>query len=184
MFQIRQANSLHKSSINTIALILTCLYSLEVATGFQSTSLSNKHSSFIQSNKPSPWIGHGYPNTIITSNKMSQNDLENYMDTDDTIATDEKTEAIYQAMSIHVCSSTSCTKKRKILGMDEFATFGAMYERASTTGLTVEESTCLGSCKLAPCVAVQHEDYMGNIGLEGMTDNELSLRLFHRYVYV
>lgn len=46
----------------------------------------------------------------------------------------------------------------------------------------MEESTCLGSCKLAPCVAIQHEDYMGNIGLEGMTENELSLRLFHNIV--
>ena len=87
---------------------------------------------------------------------------------------------ICEQMTIKVCSSTSCAKKRKILGMDEFATFGGMYERAGSTGVSVEESTCLGKCKMAPCVAVEHEDYIGNIGLEGMTDSELSSSTFLR----
>jgi len=92
--------------------------------------------------------------------------------------------SICEQLKIKVCASTSCSKKRKILGMDEFATFGGVYERAGTSGVSVEESTCLGKCKMAPCVAVEHEDYIGNIGLEGMTDSELSSSMFFGYVFV
>eukprot|EP00978_Attheya_sp_CCMP212_P046832 scaffold414077_cov37-Attheya_sp.AAC.2 len=78
---------------------------------------------------------------------------------------------------ILTCASTSCSALRKKLGMDEFATVGALdmrRESANAAGLIVEESTCLGACKFAPCVSVQHEDYVGNVGLEGMTEAELN----------
>lgn len=86
--------------------------------------------------------------------------------------------SVCEQMTLRVCASTSCAKKRRVCGLDEFATFGALYERAGDCGVEVEESPCLGKCQLAPCVAVQHEDYEGHIGLEGMTDAELSLSLF------
>uniref|UniRef100_A0A7S2UKQ3 Uncharacterized protein n=1 Tax=Attheya septentrionalis TaxID=420275 RepID=A0A7S2UKQ3_9STRA len=86
---------------------------------------------------------------------------------------------------ILTCASTSCSALRKKLGMDEFATVGALdmrRENANAAGLIVEESTCLGACKFAPCVSVQHEDYDGNVGLEGMTEAELSETVFHRVI--
>ena len=89
---------------------------------------------------------------------------------------------ICKDFTILVCRSTSCSQKRKVLGLDEFETFGALYERresAYALDVEIEEAPCLGGCKLAPCVAVTHEDYMGNVALEGMTPNELSARVFH-----
>lgn len=94
------------------------------------------------------------------------------------MASDDLDGEICRMMTVHVCASTACAKKRERLGLGEFATYGALYERAGATGVDVDESTCLGKCKLAPCVAVSHEDYEGYIGLEGMTQSELSMSLF------
>eukprot|EP00549_Striatella_unipunctata_P003445 CAMPEP_0118685548 /NCGR_PEP_ID=MMETSP0800-20121206/7311_1 /TAXON_ID=210618 ORGANISM="Striatella unipunctata, Strain CCMP2910" /NCGR_SAMPLE_ID=MMETSP0800 /ASSEMBLY_ACC=CAM_ASM_000638 /LENGTH=96 /DNA_ID=CAMNT_0006582479 /DNA_START=42 /DNA_END=332 /DNA_ORIENTATION=- len=61
----------------------------------------------------------------------------------------------------------------------------SLYERKESAGapnVVVEESPCLGGCKQAPCVAIEHEEYEGNIGLEGMHDDELTARLFYRIV--
>lgn len=86
---------------------------------------------------------------------------------------------------IVTCSSTSCTKKRKSMGINEFATLGSLWERkegANAANVQVEESSCLGSCKLAPCVAVEHEDFVGSVGIEGMTTAEFNARVFHRII--
>lgn len=72
--------------------------------------------------------------------------------------------------------STACCQKRKALSLDSLATFGAMYARASASSIQVEESPCLGSCKLAPCIGVEHEDYVGCVALEGMTDEEFGAK--------
>lgn len=77
---------------------------------------------------------------------------------------------------ILTCMSTSCCEKRRTLGMDSLATFGAMYARASSTSVQVEESPCLGSCKLAPCVGVEHDDYIGCVALQGMTSDEFDAK--------
>jgi hypothetical protein len=45
--------------------------------------------------------------------------------------------------------------------------------------MEVEECPCLGSCKMAPCVAIEHDDYEGTISLDGMTDSEFASRVFH-----
>jgi len=82
---------------------------------------------------------------------------------------------------LKVCASTSCTQKRRALGMDDLDTFVSLYERkesARAPDVQIEESTCLGACKRAPCVAVEHEDYIGRVCLEGMTDEEIALKLF------
>lgn len=86
---------------------------------------------------------------------------------------------------ILTCSSTSCSKMREDMGIDEFAIFGSIYERktaANADEVQVEESSCLGSCKLAPCVAVEHEDFVGSVSLEGMTPAEFNARSFHRVI--
>ena len=86
---------------------------------------------------------------------------------------------------ILTCTSKACSQKRQVLQMDQYATFSALYSRKEEAGgpyamVDVEESPCLGRCKLAPCVAVEHEDYVGTVGLVGMTDAELNDRIFHR----
>ena len=80
---------------------------------------------------------------------------------------------------ILTCSSTSCAKRRKECGMDDFETYGQFYNRIQEYApqVQVEESPCLGSCKMAPCVAIEHEDYEGTVALEGMTDNEFTERV-------
>ena len=89
-------------------------------------------------------------------------------------------------LKVLTCSSTSCAKKRKDLGQDEYATFSEFYMRAKDTfaTMTVEESTCLGCCKAAPCVGIEHEEYEGTVALEGMTDTEFSDRVFHNIHFV
>jgi hypothetical protein len=32
---------------------------------------------------------------------------------------------------------------------------------------------------MAPCVAIEHEDYEGTVALQGMTESEFSDRVFH-----
>ncbi len=55
-----------------------------------------------------------------------------------------------------------------------------LITRASEDQMSVEfdEASCLGWCKRAPCVAVEHEDYVGRIGLEGMDDSEIAQKCF------
>ena len=36
----------------------------------------------------------------------------------------------------------------------------------------------MGWCKRGPCVSVEHEEYEGRIGLEGMRDSEGAQRMF------
>lgn len=78
------------------------------------------------------------------------------------------------------CSSTSCAKKRQACGLDSFATYAAFYSRinhGSFPEVQLEESPCLGSCEKSPCVAIQHEDFVGNVALEGMNGNEFTERV-------
>lgn len=87
---------------------------------------------------------------------------------DSVVAEEEKN------FKIVTCMSTSCSQKRKSLGLDSLSTFGGMYSRAASTSVQVEEGPCLGSCKKAPCIAIEHEDFVGSVSLEGMTDDEFS----------
>jgi NADH:ubiquinone oxidoreductase subunit E len=76
---------------------------------------------------------------------------------------------------IMTCTSTACAKRRQREGMDELATFSAFFSRIQDSRIPqvkVEEGPCLGSCKLAPCVAIEHEDYEGIVALEGMSQSE------------
>ena len=97
---------------------------------------------------------------------------------------------------IVTCTSTSCSRRRKNLGLDSLATFSDLYTlssqasaaaapaRSSDNGgchaepiIVVEEGPCLGACQMAPCVAVEHEDFVGSVALEGMTDREFMDRV-------
>ena len=83
---------------------------------------------------------------------------------------------------IVTCSATSCAQKRSALDMDQFATFSAFYARikeADFPNVQLDETSCLGCCKQAPCVAVEHDDFVGTVALEGMTGNEFNDRVFH-----
>jgi hypothetical protein len=79
-----------------------------------------------------------------------------------------------EKFKIVTCMSTACSRKRQSLGMDNLCTFGAMYARASGSRVQVEEGPCIGSCKKAPCVSIEHEDFFGSVALEGMTVDEFA----------
>ena len=92
---------------------------------------------------------------------------------------------VARKFKIVTCSSTACSKKRTVLGLDEFSTFAAFWSRSQErTSLTVqvEESSCLGSCKQAPCVGILHEDFEGAVALEGMDQTEFNAKVFQRIV--
>lgn len=82
--------------------------------------------------------------------------------------------------TILTCSSTACAKKRDTFQMDEYATYGAFFSRIqeNESQVKVEESPCLGSCKFAPCVAIEHEDFVGQVALEGMSSTEFDNRWY------
>jgi hypothetical protein len=85
-----------------------------------------------------------------------------------------------EKFKVLTCMSTSCCQKRKALGLDSLATFGAMYSRiqgGNAPMVRLEEAACLGACKKAPCVAVEHDDFVGTVSLLGMTDDEFSSRV-------
>mmetsp|Transcript_15996 Transcript_15996/g.40124 ORF Transcript_15996/g.40124 Transcript_15996/m.40124 type:complete len:181 (-) Transcript_15996:327-869(-) len=83
-----------------------------------------------------------------------------------------------EKFKIVTCMSTACSQRRKSLGMDSLSTFGAMFSRASASGVKVEEGPCIGFCKKGPCVAIEHEDFFGSVALEGMTADEFASDAF------
>ena len=96
----------------------------------------------------------------------------------------EYTPACAVKFKVLACCATSCAQKRKFLGLDEIATFSALFERVEERipEIQVEETSCLGSCKQAPCVAIEHTEYDGTVALEGMDAFEFSDRVFHRVI--
>ena len=68
------------------------------------------------------------------------------------------------------------------MGLDPYSTFSAFYTRAENTEVNVQEVACVGSCQYGPCCAVEHEDYVGQVALEGMTPAEFNARAFHSIV--
>lgn len=89
-------------------------------------------------------------------------------------------ESIAGKFTIRTCASTSCSARRRQLRLDEFATYTAFYvlsqERAPK--VSVAESSCLGACRLGPCVAIEHDEYDGPVSVEGMTPDEFAKRVF------
>ncbi|KAL3807746.1 hypothetical protein ACHAXA_008380 [Cyclostephanos tholiformis] len=87
--------------------------------------------------------------------------------------------------TIQVCTSTSCTRKLNEAGLDQYHVLGEIYARAQSVNLEkimiIEDGGCQGgkNCKMGPCVAILHNDFFGNVALEGMNSNELLERVFH-----
>ena len=69
--------------------------------------------------------------------------------------------------------------------MDQYHSLGEIYAQAQAAGLErdmiIEDGGCQGgkNCKLGPCVSVQHEEFMGNVALEGMQASEFRESVFH-----
>ena len=93
---------------------------------------------------------------------------------------------IARQFKIVTCSASSCAAMRNKLGLEEYATFTLLYERLVEDQLLsvipIEETSCLGSCAMAPCVAIEHEDYDGTVALSGMHPSEFRLRTFHNVI--
>mmetsp|Transcript_14798 Transcript_14798/g.32147 ORF Transcript_14798/g.32147 Transcript_14798/m.32147 type:complete len:185 (+) Transcript_14798:126-680(+) len=93
--------------------------------------------------------------------------------------------SIAAQFTIQVCTSTSCTRKLKDAGLDQYQALGEIYAQAQSANLEksmiIEDSGCMGgrNCKMGPCVAVMHEDFEGNVALEGMNSNEFQESVFH-----
>jgi hypothetical protein len=100
---------------------------------------------------------------------------------DGTVAPAQLDPDVASKFKILTCSSTSCAAKREAMNLDEYDTYAAFWVRIQERAPDVQiaESPCLGCCKMAPCVAVEHEDYEGTVGLEGMRPAEFSDRVFH-----
>ena len=98
---------------------------------------------------------------------------------------DQLDKSTAQQFSIQVCTSTSCSKKLKRLGLDQYHILGELYEKARIANIEkdiiVEDGGCRGglNCKMGPCVAVFHEDFVGSVALEGMAQSEFNERIFH-----
>jgi hypothetical protein len=122
---------------------------------------------------------------------------------DDHVSYDDAYRDAATKFTIRTCSAASCTSKRRSLGLDPIATFSAFYVRSvsySNTNddnnniqvdgsmadpcihLSVDESSCLGSCKYAPCVSIEHDEFDGPVALEGMTEREFQARTFQMIV--
>jgi (2Fe-2S) ferredoxin len=90
---------------------------------------------------------------------------------------------IARQFKVVICASDACNKKSlNTFGLEEYALFAGILERRDENHrqlpLRVEEGTCMGSCKFGPCIGVEHEDYEGYIGLDGMKMDELQDRVF------
>ena len=139
-----------------------------------------------------PWFGQSFTvlpmtqflfrstSTLSSLSKDSTNNNQDTMKKEEEILLDP---TISSQFKIVTCSSTSCRKRMNSLGLDEYAILSGLYQRKEIAGapeVTVEESSCLGGCKVGPCVGVEHEDYFGTVSLEGMEPNEFNDSIFHK----
>ena len=82
--------------------------------------------------------------------------------------------------AIQVCTSTTCSKRLQQQGLDQYHILGEIYAKAQERNvqecMIIEDGKCQGgkNCKMGPCVAVLHNDFDGNVALEGMTSNEFT----------
>lgn len=62
---------------------------------------------------------------------------------------------------------------------------GEIYAQAQAANMEkyiiIEDGGCQGgkNCKMGPCVAILHDDFDGNVALEGMNSNEFLEHVFH-----
>ena len=148
---------------------------------------------------PNNQISRSIPSCKSRIHSQSQQliDLEDEEQTTPSTSTPRKSLDPKQAekFKIVTCMSTSCSKKRQVLGLDDLHTFTQFYARinddhernggvvsaetaAALKSIQLEEGPCLGACKRSPCVAIEHDDYVGSVSLEsGMTQEEFNDRV-------
>jgi (2Fe-2S) ferredoxin len=152
-------------------LVVVALVICEFATAFISARNSPR------SRLPESTPTFQYPPTLLrSSTNAGDADVSALLDVDPAVAAKFK---------VVTCMSTACSKKRTVLGMDEFSTFAAFWGRSrdrTSAIVEVEEVSCLGSCQQAPCVAIVHEDYEGSVALEGMDQTEFNANVFQRVI--
>jgi hypothetical protein len=86
---------------------------------------------------------------------------------------------ISSKFTVKVCTSSTCSNRRRSLGQEDSFFITNLCERreySGLKGLNIEETNCLGQCKKGPCVAVEHDDYEGSVALEGMLPMEFNRR--------
>jgi len=151
--------------VYSFSIIITHQHFSTQRTTVVSSIVSNKH--FL-----STTLRKSSNNDISETNVATTTDSNNTLDPD-----------VASQFKILTCSSTSCSKQMKVLGLDEYALFSGLYERkenAKVSQVQIEESSCLGCCKVGPCVGIEHEDYYGTVALEGMKSNEFKDRVFQK----
>lgn len=179
-------------------LVVVALATRECTTAFISTS--NSPRSRLQESTPifttcfhhhPPTPSHAARNVVVRISSTNTGDADFSALADDD---DEEEEELLQLdvdpnvarqFKVVTCMSTACSKKRSQLRMDEYSTFSAFWGRShdrTMSAVQVEESSCLGSCKEAPCVGILHEDYEGPVALEGMDQAEFNAKVFQRIV--
>ncbi len=90
---------------------------------------------------------------------------------------------VARQFTVQVCTSTSCCRKMHELGLDQYHTLGEIYAKAQEANveksMIIEDGSCQGgkNCKLGPCVAILHEEFDGNVALEGMGSAEFRERV-------
>ena len=90
---------------------------------------------------------------------------------------------IASQFTVQVCTSTNCSRKLNQAGLDKYHALGEIYAHAQAANLEkaviIEDGGCQGgkNCGLGPCVAVLHEDFVGNVALEGMGSAEFRERV-------
>lgn len=91
---------------------------------------------------------------------------------------------IASQFTIQVCTSTNCSRKLKEVGLDQYHALGEIYAQAESANLEkciiIEDGGCQGgkNCKMGPCVGIMHEDFDGNVALDGMNSNEFQQRVY------
>eukprot|EP00804_Cyclotella_cryptica_P025436 CCRYP_017209-RA/>CCRYP_017209-RA protein AED:0.13 eAED:0.13 QI:166/1/1/1/0.5/0.33/3/794/165 len=126
---------------------------------------------------------HAAEKRTIYRPRMSSDPKANNPSDDDNLQLDPK---VASDFTIQVCTSTNCLRRLQSMGLDQYHVLEELYERAESqnveTHIIIEDGPCQGgkNCKLGPCVAVLHDDFYGNVALEGMDGVEFRERVFHK----
>lgn len=121
-------------------------------------------------------VRRSLPNSglLLLSLRASSHSTKHYLD-------------IAAQFTIQVCTSTSCTRKLIDAGLDQYHVLGELYAQAQAVNLEkvmiIEDGGCQGgkNCKMGPCIAILHEEFDGNVALEGMNSKEFTERVYVAY---
>jgi hypothetical protein len=125
-----------------------------------------------------------YYSVLRSNNRLSSLSLRaSYQSTNNNKKRSSLDSDIAAQFTIQVCTSTSCTRKLTDVGLDQYHVLGELYAQAQAVNLEqvmiIEDGGCQGgkNCKMGPCVAILHDEFDGNVALEGMNSNEFTERV-------